>query len=196
MYERFTERARKVMFYANQEAQRLNYQYIGTEHILLGLIREKDGIAVQVLQALDIGLGEIIIETELRAQKNPNMLTQGLLPNEPKVKYVIQHATEESRKMDHNFIGTEHLLLGLLHEQKGVAAQVLEHFGVTYSDAREKVLELLGHGNPTKGFTAMSGTTYILTEEQCSRITAERVRQLLQSLEGKSVTVSISVAEQ
>ncbi|MCS7305329.1 MAG: ATP-dependent Clp protease ATP-binding subunit [Thermoguttaceae bacterium] len=147
MYERFTERARKVMQLANQEAQRFNHEYIGTEHILLGLIKEGTGVAANVLRNLDIDLRKIRLEVEKLVQSGPDMVTMGKLPHTPRAKKVLEYAVEEARNLNHNYVGTEHLLLGLLREQEGVAAQVLMNLGVRLEDVREEVLNLLGHGS-------------------------------------------------
>ncbi len=146
MYERFTDRARKVMQLANQEAQRFNHEYIGTEHVLLGLIKEGSGVAANVLKNLDIDLRKIRLEVEKLVQSGPDMVTMGKLPQTPRAKKVIEYSMDEARNLGHNYVGTEHILLGLLREQEGVAAQVLMNLGLKLEDVREEVLSLLGHG--------------------------------------------------
>ena len=146
MYERFTDRARKVMQLANQEAHRFNHEYIGTEHILLGLVKEGSGVAANVLKNLDVDLRKIRIEVEKIVQSGPDMVSPGKLPQTPRAKKVIEYAMEEARNLNHNYVGTEHLLLGLLREQEGVAAQVLMNLSLKLEDVREEVLNLLGHG--------------------------------------------------
>ena len=146
MYERFTDRARKVMQLANQEAQRFNHEYIGTEHILLGLVKEGSGVAANVLKNLDVDLRKIRMEVEKIVQTGPDMVTMGKLPQTPRAKKVIEYAMDEARNLNHNYVGTEHLLLGLLREQEGVAAQVLMNLGMKLDDVRDEVLNLLGHG--------------------------------------------------
>ncbi len=146
MYERFTDRARKVMQLANQEAQRFNHEYIGTEHILLGLVKEGSGVAANVLKNLEVDLRKIRLEVEKIVQSGPDMVTMGKLPQTPRAKKVIEYAMEEARNLNHNYVGTEHLLLGLIREQEGVAAQVLMNLGLKLEDVREEVLNLLGHG--------------------------------------------------
>ena len=146
MYERFTDRARKVMQLANQEAQRFNHEYIGTEHVLLGLIKEGSGVAANVLKNLDVDLRKIRLEVEKLVQSGPDMVTMGKLPQTPRAKKVIEYSMEEARNLNHNYVGTEHILLGLLREQEGVAAQVLMNLGLKLEDVREEVLNLLGHG--------------------------------------------------
>jgi len=146
MYERFTDRARKVMQLANQEAQRFNHEYIGTEHILLGLVKEGSGVAANVLKNLEVDLRKIRLEVEKLVQSGPEMVTVGKLPQTPRAKKVIEYSMEEARNLNHSYVGTEHILLGLLREQEGVAAQVLMNLGLKLDDVREEVLNLLGHG--------------------------------------------------
>ncbi len=169
MYERFTDRARKVMQLANGESQRLNHEYIGTEHILLGLVKEgsgavkqgtgfvakligrskKDegvGTAATVLRNLDVDLRKIRLEVEKLLVGGPDMVTIGRLPQTPRAKKVIEYAMEEARRLNHNFVGTGHLLLGLMREQEGVASQVLMNLGLRTEDVRDELLSLLGHG--------------------------------------------------
>jgi ATP-dependent Clp protease ATP-binding subunit ClpC len=146
MYERFTDRARKVMQLANQEAQRFNHEYVGTEHVLLGLVKEGSGVAANVLKNLDVDLRKIRVEVEKIVQSGPDMVTMGKLPQTPRAKKVIEYAIEEARNLNHNYVGTEHLLLGLLREQEGVAAQVLMNLNLKLEEVREEVLNLLGHG--------------------------------------------------
>jgi ATP-dependent Clp protease ATP-binding subunit ClpC len=150
MYERFTDRARKVMQLANQEAQRFNHEYIGTEHILLGLVKEGSGVAANVLKNLDIDLRKIRLEVEKIVQHGPGgeQVVMGRLPHTPRAKKVIEYSIEEARNLNHNYVGTEHLLLGLLREHEGVAAQVLMNLGLKLEDVREEVLNLLGHNMP------------------------------------------------
>ncbi|GAB5440580.1 MAG: ATP-dependent Clp protease ATP-binding subunit [Fuerstiella sp.] len=157
MYERFTDRARKVMQLANQEAQRFNHEYIGTEHILLGLVKEGSGVAANVLKNLDVDLRKIRIEVEKIVQTGPDMVTMGKLPQTPRAKKVIEYAMEEARNLNHNYVGTEHLLLGLLREQEGVAAQVLMNLGMKLDDVRDEVLNLLGHGLESAEGSAAGG---------------------------------------
>ncbi len=143
MYANFTDRARKVMQLANQEAQRFNHEYIGTEHILLGLIKEGSGTAINVLKNLDIDLRLLLWEVERVVPSGPETWS-GKLPQTPRTKKVIEYAIEESRFHGHNYVGTEHLLLGLVREEEGVAAQVLTSLGVKLEDVREEVEALLG----------------------------------------------------
>ena len=146
MFERLTDRARKVMALANQEAQRFNHEYIGTEHILLGLVKEGSGVGANVLKHLEIDLRKVRLEVEKLVKSGPDMVTMGKLPQTPRAKKVIEYAIEEARSLNHNYVGTEHLLLGLLREQDGVAAQVLMNLDLKLEDVREEVLNLLGAG--------------------------------------------------
>src|SRR3954463_10230992 len=148
MYERFTDRARKVMQLAAAEAQRFNHEYVGTEHILLGLIKEGSGVAANVLKNLDANLRKIRREVEKIVQTGPggDQILLGKLPQTPRAKKVIEYAIEEARRLNHNYVGTEHLLLGLLREHDGVAAQVLMNLGLKLEEVREEVLNLLGAG--------------------------------------------------
>jgi len=157
MYERFTDRARKVMQLANQEAQRFNHEYIGTEHVLLGLIKEGSGVAANVLKNLDVDLRKIRLEVEKLVQSGPDMVTMGKLPQTPRAKKVIEYSMEEARHLNHNYVGTEHILLGLLREQEGVAAQVLMNLGLKLEEVREEVLNLLGHGLEGEESTGRGG---------------------------------------
>jgi ATP-dependent Clp protease ATP-binding subunit ClpC len=136
---------------ANQEAQRFNHEYIGTEHILLGLVKEGSGVAAKVLQNLDIDLRKIRLEVEKIVQSGPDMATRGKLPQTPRAKKVIEYAIEEARNFNHNYVGSEHLLLGLVREGEGVAAQVLANLGVKLEHVREEVLNLLGRSAHSTG---------------------------------------------
>ena len=145
MYERFTDRARKVMQLANQEAQRFNHEYIGTEHILLGLIKEGSGVAANVLKNLDVDLRKIRLEVEKLMESGPDMVIMGKLPQTPRAKKVIEYAMEEARNLNHNYVGDEHLLLCLMRDQEGVAGIVLlRKLGLTLEEVRAEVLRLLG----------------------------------------------------
>lgn len=143
MLERFTDRARKVMALANQEAARFNHDYIGTEHVLLALFKDAGGVAASVLKALGVDAQRIRLEVEKVVGRGPDMVTMGKLPQTPRVKRVIEHALAEARELQHAYVGTEHLLLGLLREVDGVAATALSQSGVRLDDARRSVLELL-----------------------------------------------------
>ncbi len=141
-FEKFSERARRVLTSAQEEAQRLNHSYIGTEHILLGLIREEDGSAAKVLNNLGVGLSKVRSAVEYIVGRGEKPVT-GEIGLTPRAKRVIELAIDEARHLGHNYIGTEHLLLGLLHEGEGVAAGVLESFGITLEQARTETTHVL-----------------------------------------------------
>jgi ATP-dependent Clp protease ATP-binding subunit ClpC len=148
MFNRFTERARKVILLAKEEAKRFNHDYIGTEHILLGLVREGEGVAAAVLASFGLTSDKIRIEVEKLVQPGPTTVISGDLPFTPKAKKVMELATEEARALGHNYIGTEHLLLGLIREGEGVASQVLMNLGLELERVREEVMNLLGSSIP------------------------------------------------
>ena len=134
------------MALANQEAQRFNHEYIGTEHILLGLVKEGSGVGANVLKNLDVDIKKLRLEVEKLVKSGPDMVSMGKLPQTPRAKKVIEYAIEEARALNHNYVGTEHILLGLLRETEGIAAQVLMNLGLKLEDVRQEVLNLLGAG--------------------------------------------------
>jgi hypothetical protein len=148
MYESFTDRAREVIQWANQEAKRLNHPYIGTEHILLGLVqglaREGSNAAAYVWRSHGVNWRKVRREVERVVEFGPDEVTMGTLPQTPRAKKVIEYALEEARNLKHNYVGPEHLLLGLLREHESVAAQVLMNLGLKLEDVRKEVLGLLG----------------------------------------------------
>lgn len=145
MLEKFTERARKVVNFARQEAERLGHEFIGTEHLLLGLVKEGSGVAANVLENLGCDLEKIRLEVERYVgQPGDKQMQPTGLPFTPKAKKVLELATEEARNLEHNYIGTEHLLLGILREADGQGAQVLVNLGVKLEDVRAELMELLG----------------------------------------------------
>lgn len=141
----FSDRARKVMQLANQEAQRFNHEYIDTEHILLGLVKGGAGIAAMVFSSRRIGLRDIRLKVEEIVHSGPYVFIMGKLPQTPLAKKVIEYAIEEARNLNHNYVGTEHLLLGLIREQEGVAYHVLTSLGLKLEEVREEVIQIL-HG--------------------------------------------------
>jgi ATP-dependent Clp protease ATP-binding subunit ClpC len=151
MFNRFTERARKVIILAKEEAKRFNHDYIGTEHILLGLLREGEGVAAVVLQKLGLNLQQIRMEIEKIVKPGPPTVVSGDIPFTPTAKKVIELSSEEARALGHNYIGTEHILLGLIKEGEGVASQVLANLGLDLNKVREEIAELLG-SNIQPGF--------------------------------------------
>jgi ATP-dependent Clp protease ATP-binding subunit ClpA len=143
MYERFTDRARRVMEFANQEAWRFNHEYLGTEHILLGLVREGTGVAANILKNVGADLRNVRLEVEKIVQSGPDIVTMGKVPMTPRAKKVIEIATNEARNLNHAYVGTEHLFLGLVNEDTTVAAQVLLNLGIQLKGVREEVVKLL-----------------------------------------------------
>lgn len=142
-YSKFTDRSRKVMQLANQEAQRFNHDWVGTEHVLLALIKEGCGVAANVLKNLGVDLRKIRAETEKIVKPGPDMVTMGKLPYTPRTTRVLEYAAVEAASLNHSYVGTEHLLLGLLREWSGVAADVLKNLGVKAEDVRAEVLILI-----------------------------------------------------
>jgi len=144
MFNRFTERARRVILLAREEAKRLDHDYLGTEHLLLGLIREGEGVAALALQNLGIDLDQVRQEVEKAVGRGGGSLFLGQIPFTPRAKKVLELAVTEARNLGHNYIGTEHLLLGLIREGEGVAAQILTNLGADLEKVREEVVALLG----------------------------------------------------
>ena len=157
MFNRFTERARKVILLAKEEAKRFNHDYIGTEHILLGLIREGEGVGAVVLQKMGLSLQQIRLEIEKIVKPGPSTLISGDIPFTPKAKKAIELSGEEARAMGHNYIGTEHLLLGLIREGEGVAAQILLNLGLDVESTRQEIMEILGSSTPGFDFSPQQG---------------------------------------
>jgi len=146
-FEKFSERARRVLTLAQEEAQQLNHGYIGTEHILLGLVREDEGLAAKVLVNLGVSLSKVrsAIELIIRRGEKPTTIETGLTAG---AKKVIELAIDEARHLGHNYIGTEHLLLGLLREEEGIAASVLDSLGITLQRGRDETIRVLSQGVP------------------------------------------------
>lgn len=142
MYERFTDRARKVMQLANQEAARLNHEFIGTEHILLALPRA-EGIAYTILLDTCIYAYDIRRAVDALVRPGPEHVTLDKRPQTPRAKKVVEYAIEAARELSHNHVGTEHLLIGLCKEEGGIASQVLKSFGITETLVKEKLSRLL-----------------------------------------------------
>jgi hypothetical protein len=145
MYERFTDRARKVMQLANQEAQRFNHEHIGTEHILLGLVKEGTGVAANVLKNLGVDLQKVRLEAEKLVRGGPDVATAGKLPQTLRARNVVEYSMEEAHKLGHSYVGTEHLLLGLLRDDEGASSVILANLGLRADHVRREVMDLLGH---------------------------------------------------
>ena len=164
MFERFTDRARRVVVLAQEEARMLNHNYIGTEHILLGLIHEGEGVAAKALESLGISLEGVRAQVEEiigQGQQAPS----GHIPFTPRAKKVLELSLREALQLGHNYIGTEHILLGLIREGEGVAAQVLVKLGADLNRVRQQVIQLLSgyqgkeavaQGGPAEGTPSTS----------------------------------------
>ncbi|MBI5167572.1 MAG: ATP-dependent Clp protease ATP-binding subunit [candidate division NC10 bacterium] len=144
MFERFTERARKVIILAREEAIRLGHNYVGTEHLLLGLIREGEGLAAAILKRLNVNISAVKAEVEKIITLGSESSPAGEIPFTPQAKKVLEYSISEARGLGHNYIGTEHLLLGLIREGEGIASLVLREFGVSMASAKAQAQELLG----------------------------------------------------
>jgi ATP-dependent Clp protease ATP-binding subunit ClpC len=142
VFERFTDRARRVVVFAQEEARLLNHNYIGTEHVLLGLVREGEGVAAQALTSMGIGLDAVRGQVEKIIGQGQAAPT-GHIPFTPRAKKVLELSLREALQLGHNYIGTEHILLGLLREGEGVAAQVLQQLGADLNRVRQTVIQLL-----------------------------------------------------
>ncbi len=206
MYERFTDRARKVMQLANQEAQRRNHEYIGTEHILLGIIMEGSGVAANVLKNLDVDLRKVRLEVEKLAQNGPDKVNMGKLPQTPRAKKVIEYAIEESQYLHHNYVGTEHFLLGLLREDKGVAAQTLMNLGLRVEHVRAEILAILGgtsnkeergtyHPLPPIRWGGDETKGYVYRSDDETKNRARQLAEEIVALGSRTTTLRIEMAE-
>ncbi|MED5570627.1 MAG: Clp protease N-terminal domain-containing protein, partial [Actinomycetota bacterium] len=142
MFERFTDRARRVVVLAQEEARLLNHAYIGTEHILLGLIHEGEGVAAKALESMSISLEAVRNQVEEIIGQGGSS-PSGHIPFTPRAKKVLELSLREALQLGHNYIGTEHILLGLIREGEGVAAQVLVKLGADLSRVRQQVIQLL-----------------------------------------------------
>jgi ATP-dependent Clp protease ATP-binding subunit ClpA len=148
-FDKFTERTRKVLSLAQEEAQRFNHNYIGTEHLLLGLVREGDGVAAKVLSNLGANLNTVRDKVELIIGRGDRIVL-GDIGLTPRSKKVIELAVDEARRLNHHYVGTEHLLLGLVREGEGIAAGVLESLGVNLEKVRSQTIQVLNQGSNTK----------------------------------------------
>ncbi len=150
MFKRFTERARKVIILAREEAEKSQHEYLGTEHLLLGVLKDSGGVAISVLQRLGVDLNQIRQEVERNLPASSNTLIIGDIPFTSRAKKVLEYSVEEARSMGHSYIGTEHLLLGLVREKDGVGARVLNSLGISYADVREQTINLLREPSSTQ----------------------------------------------
>src|SRR5438270_9853256 len=154
MWQRFTERARRVVFFAQEEAGRLGENYVSTEHLLLGLVRENDSVAARILDRLGVSLGRIRSEIERQVTRGDGRLGQDMQLT-PRCKRVIDLAYDEARQLDNNYIGTEHILLGLIREEEGLAGKVLNKLGASLEKTREIVLDLQDSESTKDGATLL-----------------------------------------
>jgi ATP-dependent Clp protease ATP-binding subunit ClpC len=177
MQDRFTDRVRKVIYFARDEANRLQHDYIGTEHLLLGIVREGEGIAAKVLSKLDLDFEQIQQAVENMVKSSGGTLTIGEIPFTPRAKRVLELAIEEARLLGHNYVGTEHLLLGLIREGEGVAAQVLAELGVDRKRVREEVLKLLGPSTTVKARKAKKDKSETPNLDQFGRDLTQMARE-------------------
>ncbi len=178
MFERFTDRARRVVVLAQEEARLLNHNYIGTEHVLLGLIHEGEGVAAKALEQMDISLDAVRREVEDIIGQGGGA-PSGHIPFTPRAKKVLEMSLREALQLGHNYIGTEHILLGLIREGQGVAAQVLVKLGADLSRVRQQVIQLL---------SGYSGGVPVLEEHVVGTTTGRRVH--LKVMAGR-ITLSI-----
>ncbi len=142
MFEKFTERGRKVIIYAREEAEKRQNDYLGTEHLLLALLREEDGLPVAILRKMGLLIEELFMEIERNLPSSTNLLTFGDIPFTPRAKKVLELAVEEARLLGHSYIGSEHLLLGLIREEEGIAGKILRNFGANLLGARQLTINL------------------------------------------------------
>ena len=181
MFERFTDRARRVVVLAQEEARLLNHSYIGTEHILLGLIHEGEGVAAKALESLNISLEAVRAQVEEIIGQGGSS-PSGHIPFTPRAKKVLELSLREALQLGHNYIGTEHILLGLIREGEGVAAQVLVKLGADLSRVRQQVIQLLsGYQGPAgKGEGTPAGAKDEPQEKGGSQILDQFGRNLTQ----------------
>lgn len=145
MFQKFTDRARKVMAFANQEAQRFFHDYVSSEHILLGLVKEGSGVGANVLKNFNVDLRKVRLEVEKLVKSGPEMVALGKLPQTPRAKRVIEYAIEEARNLNHNYVGTEHLLLGLLRCPEDIAISVLKNLEVNIEQLETNLRNTIGN---------------------------------------------------
>ena len=158
MFKRFTERARRVIILAREEAELYRHEYLGTEHILQGIVKDGGGIAVAIVQKSGTDLAQLKRELEKNLPRSSNSLIIGDIPFTSRAKKVLEFAVEEARSLNHNYIGTEHLLLGLLKEKEGVACRVLNSFGMYFDDVKEKIVEMFKEPTETTRDTGKTPT--------------------------------------
>ena len=166
MFERFTEKAIKVIMLAQEEARRLGHNFVGTEQILLGLIGEGTGIAAKTLKSMGVNLKDARVEVEKIIGRGSGFVAVEI-PFTPRAKRVLELSWDEARQLGHNYIGTEHLLLGLIREGEGVAARVLENLGVDLNKVRSNVVKMLGDSKPQTASAGVGGSS---SSSQASKV--------------------------
>lgn len=181
-FDKFTERARTVLTLAEEEARRLRHNYIGTEHLLLGLVREGGGLAAQVLTKMDVDLAMIRgkVEAIIGRGKHGKQVPSGPIGLTPRAKKVIELAVDEARRLNHHYIGTEHLLLGLIREGEGIGAGVLEELGVGLQRVRREVM--LALEKPFIGNRPRRPTIVVFTTIAIVALTAITLRRRISRL--------------
>jgi ATP-dependent Clp protease ATP-binding subunit ClpA len=208
VFERFTDRARRVVVLAQEEARMLNHGYIGTEHLLLGLIQEEEGVAAKALESLGISLEAVRSQVEEIIGQGQAAPT-GHIPFTPRAKKVLELSLREALQLGHNYIGTEHILLGLIREGEGVAAQVLQKLGADLNRVRQTVIQLLsgytGRAEPSVSFESVppfesahdlaSSLTQIVGRGKAIRLLAERLaEELATALDDPDITAEVVLA--
>ncbi|MEK7285380.1 MAG: Clp protease N-terminal domain-containing protein, partial [Chloroflexota bacterium] len=156
-FDRFNDRAKRVLALAQDEAIRFNHNYIGTEHLLLGLVREGEGVAARVLDSLGVELSKVRTAVEFIIGRGDSTTSPSEITLSPRTKKVIELAIDEARKLGHSHVGTEHLLLGLVREGEGIASGVLESLGVSLEKVRHQVIATLGQQHPAQAEAAAAG---------------------------------------
>jgi ATP-dependent Clp protease ATP-binding subunit ClpC len=182
MFERFTDRARRAIMLANQEAQRLAHDHVGTEHLLLGIVKEGSGLAAVVLQEFDVDLSVVRQQVEALGHGPSKSPPPAKLPQTQRLLRVLEYAIQEASALSHNYVGTEHLLLGLLREPEGTAARVLASIPLKAEEVRAAVLHLLGSAPKAQDSLleqAMKDLRLHLAEENIDPATIRRIASAL-----------------
>ena len=185
MFERFTEKAIKVIMLAQEEARRLGHNFVGTEQILLGLIGEGTGIGPKVLKAMGVNLKDARVEVEKIIGRGSGFVAVEI-PFTPRAKRVLELSLEEARQLGHNYIGTEHLLLGLIREGEGVAARVLENLGVDLSKVRSQIIQSLGENNESSSSSSTNRSKTPTLEEFGTNLTQKATEGRLDPVVGRA----------
>lgn len=193
-FDKFTERARRVLIHAQEEAHRFNHNHIGTEHILLGLVREDEGVAAQVLKNLRVELNKVRVATEFFMTRGDRRIL-GEIELTPRAKKIIELAVDESRLMEHTHIGTEHILIGLIREVEGVGAGVLESLGVNLEIARSEVRRVLGD-NLSRSLTEMSDEELDVAIARLMEAWKVKVNETTTIFHALKIAVDIKIARQ